>query len=392
MDTIIDPTKSQTTMVTARQTQTIEQINLDNLAHNFKVFKSRLEPSTRTLALVKADGYGTGALEVSRRLVQCGVDYLAVAAVDEGLPLRNALGPRVPIIVLNPNMSDHEAMFNINLEPEVYSIEQARILIHDLQRYRPESFRDMPYPIHVKIDSGMHRLGFTLDQLPDLLDLLAHNQVLRPVSVFTHLSVADDASEDEYTRMQLAYFGQCADLLQSAYPDRHLLRHALNTSGTMRFTSSQMDMVRLGIGLYGIRTVFDGSEDSLLPVASVRSVIISIKEWDAGTTIGYGRRGKLTRHSRVATIPIGYADGYDRHYGCGAAQMWVAGTLCPTVGNVCMDAVMIDITDAPATVTVGDEVEVFGAHVPIETLAQARGTIPYEVLTSVSPRVARVYV
>ena len=167
------------------------------------------------------------------------------------------------------------------------------------------------------------------------------------------------------------------------------MRHILNTSGIVRFPERQYDMVRIGIGLYGIKTLWDGSEDALMPVASLRSVIISIKEWDAGTTIGYGRRGVLTRRSRIATVTIGYADGLDRHFGNGKVSMWVNGTLCPTVGNVCMDAVMLDVTDAECAV--GDKVEIFGPHIPIETLSEARGTIPYEVLTSVSPRVKRVY-
>ena len=167
------------------------------------------------------------------------------------------------------------------------------------------------------------------------------------------------------------------------------MRHALNTSGIVRFPERQYDMVRIGIGLYGIRTLFDGSEDALKPVSALRSIIISIKEWPAGTTVGYGRHGVLERDSRIATVNIGYADGFDRHFGNGHVSMWVAGKLCPTVGNVCMDAVMIDVTDVPCKV--GDTVEIFGEHVPVEQLSEARGTIPYEILTSVAPRVKRVY-
>ena len=171
--------------------------------------------------------------------------------------------------------------------------------------------------------------------------------------------------------------------------DHHIMRHALNTSGIVRFPERQYDMVRIGIGLYGIRTLFDGSEDALMPVSALRSIIISIKQWPAGTTVGYGRRGLLERDSRIATVNIGYADGFDRHFGGGKVNMWVGGKLCPTVGNVCMDAVMIDVTDAPCKV--GDTVEIFGEHVPVEQLSEARGTIPYEILTSISPRVKRVY-
>ena len=188
--------------------------------------------------------------------------------------------------------------------------------------------------------------------------------------------------------MQFDYFDECSELLQQAF-DHRLMRHMLNSSGIVRFPERQYDMVRIGIGLYGIRTLFDGSEDALMPVSALRSVIISIKEWPAGTTIGYGRRGVLERDSRIATVNIGYADGFDRHFGNGRVSMWVGGKMCPTVGNVCMDAVMIDVTDVPCKV--GDTVEIFGEHVPIEQLSEARDTIPYEILTSVAPRVKRVY-
>ncbi len=379
-------------LLQARHHQTYETIDLAALVHNYKVFKARLNPATHTLALVKADAYGTGSVNVARALVGAGVDYLAVAAIDEGSALVKA-GITAPIIVLNPNVVDFDFMINDKLEPEVYNIEQATNLIGVLKhRYDRQNLNE-PYPVHIKIDSGMHRLGFTREQLPRLFELFGNNpDLVEPRSVFTHLCVADEPEQDEYTLSQLDYFEQCAAMVREAFPKCHILRHALNTSGAVRFTGHQMEMVRLGIGLYGIKTVFDGSEDLLWPVAALHSVIISIKEWPAGTTIGYGRKGVLTRPSRIATVTIGYADGYDRHYGNGRAHIWVAGTLCPTVGNVCMDAVMIDITDAPATIKVGDEVEIFGEHVPIEELAAARDTIPYEVLTSVAPRVRRVYV
>ncbi len=379
-------------LLQARHHQTYETIDLAALVHNYKVFKARLNPSTRTLALVKADAYGTGSVNVARALVDAGIDYLAVAAIDEGSALVKA-GITAPIIVLNPNVVDFDFMINDKLEPEVYNIEQATNLIAILKQRNDRHELNEPYPVHIKIDSGMHRLGFTREQLPRLFELFGNNpDLVEPRSVFTHLCVADEPEQDEYTLGQLDYFEQCAAMVREAFPKCHILRHALNTSGAVRFTERQMEMVRLGIGLYGIKTVFDGSEDLLWPVAALYSVIISIKEWPAGTTIGYGRKGVLSRPSRIATVTIGYADGYDRHYGNGRAHMWVGGTLCPTVGNVCMDAVMIDITDAPATIKVGDEVEVFGGHVPIEDLAAARDTIPYEVLTSVAPRVRRIYV
>ncbi len=369
-------------LLEVKRHQTVEEVDLNALAHNFKFFKGKLKSTTRTVALVKASGYGCGSYEVAKTLQDRGADYLAVAVQDEGVELRQA-GITMPIIVLNPSVVNYKAMFRYNLEPEVYSVEECRELIKEGARCGVSH-----HHVHIKIDSGMHRLGFTLEQLPALIELLKGQEVLRPASVFSHLCVADEPKQDEYTLMQINYFTRCCDELQRHF-DHHLLRHILNTSGIVRFSEYQMDMVRIGVGLYGIKTVQDGSEDGLQVVSSLKSVIISIKEWPAGTTIGYGRHGVLTRDSRIATVTLGYADGLDRHFGRGAISMWAGGRRCPTVGNVCMDAVMLDVTDTDCQV--GDRVEIFGHHIPIEELSEARGTIPYEILTSVSPRVKRVY-
>ncbi len=366
----------------AKQHQTVEEVDLNALAHNFKFFKGQLQPATKTVALVKANGYGTGSYEVAKTLQDCGASYLAVAAQDEGADLRTA-GITMPIIVLNPSVINYKALFVNNLEPEVYSIDECRQLIKEGKKYGAYQF-----PVHIKIDSGMHRLGFTREQLPALVDLLQGQDTLKPVSIFSHLSVADEPAQDEYTMMQVSYFKSCADIVSASFP-HHILRHILNTTGIVRFPQYQFDMVRIGIGLYGVKTVFDGREDALKTVASLHSVVISIKEWPAGTTIGYGRHGVLERPSRIATVTIGYYDGFDRHFGNGAVSVWINGSYCPTVGNVCMDAIMVDVTDAQCKV--GDRVEIFGHHVPIERLSDVRGTIPYEILTSVSPRVKRVY-
>ena len=369
-------------LLEAKQHLTVMEVDLNALSHNFKFFKSLIKPSTKTIGMVKASGYGAGSYEIAKTLQDCGCDYLAVAVHDEGVDLRKA-SITMPIIVLNPNGVNYKAMFQYRLEPELYSLEMAHDLIKEGRKYGVQHF-----PVHIKIDSGMHRLGFTQEQLPELIDLLKEQDVITPASVFTHLSVADEPAQDEYTLMQFDYFDTCSEMLQQAF-GHQLMRHMLNSSGTVRFPERQYEMVRIGIGLYGIRTLFDGSEEALMPVSALRSVIISIKEWPAGTTIGYGRHGVLERDSRIATVNIGYADGFDRHFGNGRVSMWVGGKLCPTVGNVCMDAVMIDVTGAPCKV--GDTVEIFGEHVPIEQLSEARGTIPYEILTSVSPRVKRVY-
>ncbi len=369
-------------LLEAKQHMTVMEVDLNALAHNFKFFKSLIKPGTKTIGMVKASGYGAGSYEIAKTLQDCGCDYLAVAVHDEGVELRKA-SITMPVIVLNPNGVNYKAMFQYRLEPELYSIEMTRDLIKEGKRYGVQDF-----PVHIKIDSGMHRLGFTREQLPELIELLKGQNIVTPASVFTHLSVADEPEQDAYTQGQFAYYDDCASMLQQSF-DHYIMRHVLNTSGIVRFPERQYDMVRIGIGLYGIRTLTDGSEEMLKPVSALRSIIISIKQWPAGTTIGYGRHGLLERDSLIATVTIGYADGFDRHFGNGAVKMWVNGKLCPTVGNVCMDAVMIDVTDAPCKV--GDTVEIFGEHVPIEQLSEARGTIPYEILTSVSPRVKRVY-
>ena len=369
-------------LLEAKQHMTVMEVDLNALAHNFKFFKSLIKPGTKTIGMVKASGYGAGSYEIAKTLQDCGCDYLAVAVHDEGVELRKA-SITMPVIVLNPNGVNYKAMFQYRLEPELYSLEMARDIIKEGKRYGVKDF-----PVHIKIDTGMHRLGFTREQLPQLIELLKSQDIIKPASVFSHLCVADVPEEDAYTQSQFDYFDACCEELQRPF-DHYIMRHILNTSGTVRFPERQYDMVRIGIGLYGIRTLADDSEKALKPVSALRSIIISIKEWPAGTTIGYGRRGVLERDSRIATVTIGYADGFDRHFGNGAVSLWINGTLCPTVGTVCMDAIMIDVTDA--TCKVGDTVEIFGEHVPIEQLSEARDTIPYEILTSVSPRVKRVY-
>lgn len=236
----------------------------------------------------------------------------------------------------------------------------------------------------------MHRLGFRKEDMPELVGLLKSQSYVKPKSIFSHLCAADDPLEDDYTRSQFSYFEECCNILQAAFPERRILRHILNSTGITRFPEHQLDMVRLGIGLYGIKTLDDGSQDDLRPVSSLYTVIISIKKWKAGTTVGYNRRGVLKRDSVIATVPIGYADGINRHLGYGNSVMMVKGVKCPTVGSICMDACMIDVTDV-TDVCIGDRVEVFGENIPVDDIAETLGTIPYEILTSVSQRVKRVY-
>lgn len=368
-------------MLEAKQHQTVLEVDLGAVLHNYKFFRSKLKQSTKMACMLKASGYGAGSYEIAKTLQDAGADYIAVAAHDEGVDLRKA-GITMPIMVLNPVSVNYKAMFSYRLEPEVFSLEECRKIIKEADK-----FGITGYPVHIKLDTGMHRLGFVKDELPALVELLKSQDAIIPRSVFSHLCVADEPAQDDYTQQQFACFDECCKMLQDAFPSFHIMRHILNTAGMVRFPERQYDMVRLGIGLYGIPTV-DG-ETELKPVSSLYSVIISIKNWPAGTTIGYGRKGVLQRESKIATIPVGYADGIDRHFGNGHIEMLVNGTLCPTVGNICMDICMIDVTDADCKV--GDQVEIFGAHVPVDRLAEARGTISYEVLTSVSERVKRVY-
>lgn len=369
-------------MLEGRQHETMLEVNLDAIVHNYNLYRSKIKPETGIVCMVKASGYGAGAYELAKTLQSQHAAYLSVAAMDEGIDLRKA-GITMPIIVLNPKVVNYRTLFAYNLEPEIYSFDVLNRIITEAEKCDIKH-----YPVHIKLDTGMHRLGFLEEDMPELISILLSQDAIIPRSVFSHLAAADDPEMDEYTMMQFDYFKRCSDMLQSGF-NHHILRHILNSTGITRFPEMQYDMVRLGICLYGIKTMHDGSQDNLRPVSSLHSVIISIKEWEAGTTIGYNRRGVLTRHSRIATVPIGYADGLDRHLSNGNTSMMVNGHRCPTVGNICMDICMIDVTDVECKV--GDTVEIFGDNIPVEELSSTLKTIPYEILTSISSRVKRVY-
>lgn len=360
---------------------TIMEINLDAAAHNFNYYRSLLAPGTGLIAMVKASAYGVGSLELAKTLQSCRAAYLAVAVADEGVELRRA-GITMPILVLNPITNNYSALFDRRLEPTVFSLKEYFTLKNEARRRGITN-----YPIHIKLDTGMHRLGFIQSELPELCRYLSDPSVLRVESVFSHLATADCIDMDDYTEMQLNNYASMTDLMLSLMP-YPFKRHILNTAGISRYPQYHYDMVRLGIGLYGVDPL--GENPALETVARLSTTVIAKRSWPAGTTIGYGRRGLLKRDSVVATIPIGYADGIDRHFGCGAASFAVRGTMCPTIGSICMDLCMIDVTDVPG-VQVGDEVEIFGLAAPIHRLSDVQGTIPYEILTSVSPRVRRIY-
>lgn len=363
-----------------KQHETILEVNLDALIDNLNYYKSYLKPDTKVVCMVKAFGYGAGSYEIAKTLQDRGADYLAVAVADEGAELRKA-GITMPIIVMNPEMSSFRTLFSYRLEPEIYSFNLLNALLAEGEKLGVSG-----YPIHIKIDSGMHRLGFTENQIDELAGLLQSQIVLMARSVFSHLAGSDEAQHDGYTLQQAATFNRCADKIQAASKHK-VMRHLLNTAGITRFSEYQADMVRLGIGLYGVSPIDENQ--GLRPVSTLKTTILQIHEYEAGETIGYGRHGVLTRHSRIAAIPIGYADGLDRHLGNGNCEVLINGHRAPIVGNICMDICMIDVTDIACNE--GNRVEIFGENLPVQELAQRLDTIPYEVLTSISNRVKRVY-
>lgn len=360
--------------------QTILEVNLSALRENLNIYRSNLLPNTKTICMVKASAYGAGALEVARTLQECKVDYLAVAVADEGAELRRE-GITTGIIVMNPEPSSFRTLFANKLEPEVYSFGMLRMLIQAAGR---EGITD--YPVHIKIDTGMHRLGFLPHEVPQLIDELKRQDALTPRSVFSHFVGSDSQEFDEFSREQTRRFHQATECLQSAFPHR-ILRHICNSAGAERFHNMQYDMVRLGIGLYGISPIDNGA--ALHPISTLKTIILQIHDIPAGETVGYSRRGKLTRPSRIAALPIGYADGLNRKFGNGNGYCIIAGKQAPYVGNICMDVCMVDVTDIECKE--GDEVEIFGSQLPVSHLSNWIETIPYEILTSISTRIKRVY-
>ncbi|MDE6317643.1 MAG: alanine racemase, partial [Muribaculaceae bacterium] len=366
-----------------KQHETLMEVNLDAMVHNFNFFRSKVRPTTGVICMLKAHGYGAGSVELARTLQEQGAAYIAVAVVDEGIELRRC-GITMPIIVLNPRVHDLHTLYLHNLEPEVYSIELLARIIDHFAGYP----HDVHFPIHLKIETGMRRLGFLEEEMPRVAEMLSATRNIYAKTMFSHLACADDPAEDDYTLRQFETFDRCYATLSHSLP-YPVKRHILNSTGIIRFPEHQYDYVRLGIGLYGIPTLFDGSMDRLRNVSRLTSTIISLKRWHEGDTVGYNRRGRLQRDSLIATVPVGYADGIDRHLGYGNTSFIVNSHPCPTVGSICMDICMIDVTDVPCKV--GDRVEIFGNTVTPQMLADTLTTIPYEILTSISPRVKRIY-
>lgn len=362
---------------------TVLDVNLDALVHNLNFFRARLRPTTRLMVMVKAFAYGAGAYEVASLLAFHRVDALAVAYADEGARLRQH-GLTLPILVLNPSPDAFPLCRQFDLEPEIYSAE----LLHEWLAAWPP---DQPAPLHLKLDTGMRRLGFAEEDLPALLALLRqHADRLRVQSVFSHLAAADEARHDDFTREQIATFvrlnAAVVEVLGYQPP-----RHLLNSAGLTRFPDAQLEMVRLGIGLYGVDATESLDPDSLRPVGTLRTTVSQVKTLPAGATVGYGRQGAATaQERRIATLAIGYADGYDRRFSRGVGEVVIRGQRAPVVGNVCMDMTMVDVTHIPGA-QAGDVAQVFGPDIPLPDLARRIGTIPYELLTNVSERVRRLF-
>lgn len=359
--------------------ETILEINLDAIVANLNHYRAMLDKGTKVACMVKASAYGYGAYEVAKTLQDRCVDYLSVAVADEGADLRKA-GITCPIMIMDPELSSFKKMFDNKLEPEVYSFPLLESLVREAER---EGITD--YPVHIKIDTGMHRLGFMPDEIPALVARLKSQSALLPRSVFSHFACSDDRMFDDFSRLQEKRFIAASAELQKAY-DHKIIRHLCNTAGIERRRHSHFEMVRLGIGLYGI----DPVDNSILNNVSVlKTRILQVKTLAAGEAVGYGCKGVLSRDSKIAAIPIGYADGLNRKLGNGNGYCLVNGRKAHYVGNICMDVSMIDVTGIDCRE--GDSVEIFGNELPVTVLSDILGTIPYEILTNVSQRVKRVY-
>jgi len=360
--------------------ETILEVNLNAVVDNLNYFRSFLKPETKMVCMIKADAYGAGAVEIAKTLQDQRVDYLAVAVADEGVTLRKA-GITANIMVMNPEMTAFKTMFDYDLEPEVYSF---RLLDALIKAARKEGITG--WPVHIKLDTGMHRLGFDPEHdMFKLIDRLKHQTAIIPRSVFSHFVGSDSDDFDAFSAHQFALFEAGSQQLQAAFSHK-ILRHMDNSAGIEHFPERQMDMCRLGIGLYGV----DPRDNRMLStVSTLKTTILQMRHVPAGDTVGYSRKGKIERDSVIAAIPIGYADGLNRGLGNRRCYCLVNGQKAEYVGNICMDVAMIDVTDIPCVE--GDQVEIFGEHLPVTVLSDVLGTIPYEVLTGVSNRVKRVY-
>jgi alanine racemase len=357
------------------------EINLNAISHNLNFFKSKLAPKTKLMVMVKAFGYGNGGFEIAKLLEHHKVDYLGVAFADEGISLKSA-GINVSIMVMNPETTSFSAIIQHQLEPEIYSIKGLKAFLKIAEQKKLKHF-----PIHLKIDTGMHRLGFEEEQLPELLAILKGNETVQIKSVLSHLATSDDLKHDAFAQSQIALFEQLSTQLITELKIKPI-RHILNTSGISNYPDAQYDMVRLGIGLYGISN--DEEEQKFLEnVGTLKSVISQIRTIEAGESVGYGRRFMAEKTTKIATIPIGYADGIRRSWGNEVGYVVINGQEAKIVGSVCMDMLMVNVTEIDCKE--GQSVIIFGENPTVNLMAKALNTIPYEILTGISQRVKRVF-
>lgn len=368
------------TLLEQKVHQTVMSINLSSLVHNLNVFRKRLKPGVKTMAMVKAFSYGSGSYEIAHRLQYAGVDYLSVAYTDEGIALRKA-GITMPIMVMSPDTQSFDRMIAWKLEPEIFNTRSLQAFMQIAKTLHIEH-----YPVHIKLDTGMHRLGFTKDELDGLALMLKDNPYIRVVSIFSHLAASEDSSLDSFTQKQAAEFVQMCDILYTVLPDKPM-RHMCNSAAIARHPQLHYEMVRLGLGLYGI----DGSmQKELKQIGTLKTTIAQIKTVPAGDGIGYGNTAVAATERKTATISIGYADGYPRALSNGESYVLIHGKKAKIVGRICMDMCMVDVTAIPEAKE-GDEVIVFGEGLSVTRLAEWAGTITYELMTGISQRVKRVY-
>ena len=369
--------------------ETVLEVNLDAMVQNLNHYRSKLGPGVKTMAMVKAFSYGSGSFEIANLLQYHRVDYLAVAYADEGVELRKA-GIRLPVMVMSPEEQSLDLLLKYNLEPEIYSLHILGLIEKAIERNQT-ALQDA-VPVHIKLDTGMHRLGFGEEGLDELSERLRLNPHLRVRSVFSHLAASEDPAEDAFTRTQIRLFEKMSKKITQNL-DGPVLRHILNSAGITRFPEAQFDMVRIGIGLYGVGAD-EAGQAQLRNVSTLRTVVTQVKRIPAGDTVGYNRLGKAARELLIAIVPVGYADGLDRRLGNGCGSLFLHGQPVPIIGNVCMDLTMLDVTSLSENgieVKEGDEVIVFGDRYPAGELAKRAGTIPYEILTGISARVKRIY-
>jgi alanine racemase len=361
--------------------ETVLEINLNAISHNLNFFKSKLKPNVKIMVMVKAFGYGNGGFEIAKLLEHHKVDYLGVAFADEGISLKSA-GIHLPIMVLNPETTSFPAIIHHQLEPEIYSLKGLQAFLKIAEQKNLNQF-----PIHIKLDTGMHRLGFEDNTIADLIATLRGNQTVKVKSILSHMATSDDLEFKDFAHSQIDLFEKLSSRLMTELQIKPL-RHILNTSGISNYSDSQYDMVRLGIGLYGVSN--DAEEQKKLEnVGTLKSIISQIRSIAAGESVGYGRRFIADKPTKIATIPIGYADGISRGWGNGSGYVIINKSKASIVGSICMDMLMVDVTAIECAE--GDQVIIFGESPTVTYMAQKLNTIPYEILTSISQRVKRVF-